>query len=78
MSAFRAGNNEEYIKHVISVLRLLDQKEIKSGILKAFNAVKEIAKKLEPLAAPLPSDATKSVKGERKLQMCHRGNHEGL
>ena len=69
MSAFRAGNNEEYIEHVISVLCLLDQKGIKSDILKAFNAVKEIAKKLEPLATPLPTNATKSVKEERKLQM---------
>jgi len=69
MSAFRAGNNEEYIEHVILVLRLLDQKGIKFDILKAFKVVKEIAKKLEPLATPLPSDAAKSVKEEQKLQM---------
>ena len=43
MSTFQAGNNEEYIEHVILVLRLLDQKGIKSDILKAFKAVKEIA-----------------------------------
>jgi hypothetical protein len=69
MSAFRAGNNEEYIEHVILVLRLLDQKGIKSNILKAFKVVQEIAKKLEPLATPLPSNALKLVKEERKLQM---------
>ncbi len=64
MSAFRAGNNGEYIEHVISVLRLLDQKGSKSDILKAFKVVKEITYKLEPLATPLPTDATKSVKEE--------------
>ena len=69
MSAFWAGNNEEYIKHVISVLCLLDQKGIKTDILRAFKVVKEIAKKLKPLATPLPTDATKSVKEERKLQV---------
>jgi len=68
MSAFRARNNEEYIEHVISVLRLLDQKGIKSDILKAFKVVEEIAKKLKPLATPLPPDASKLVKEERKLQ----------
>jgi len=69
MSAFRAGNNGEYIEHVISVLRLLDQKGSKSDILKAFKVVKEITYKLEPLATPLPSDAAESVKEEQKLQM---------
>jgi len=62
-------NNEEYIEHVISVLRLLDQKGIKSDILKAFKGVKEVDKKLELLATPLPSDLAKSVKEERKLQI---------
>jgi len=68
MSAFRAGNNEEYIEHVISVLRLLDQKGIKSDIRKAFKVVEEIAKTLKPLTTPLPADASKLVKEERKLQ----------
>ena len=69
MSAFWARNNEEYIENVISVLRLLDQKGIKSDMLKAFKVVEEVAKKLKPLATPLPSDASKLVKEEQKLQM---------
>ena len=69
MSAFRAGNNEEYIKHIISVFHLLDQKGIKTDILKAFKVVKEATKKLEPLATALPPDATKSAKEEQKLQL---------
>ena len=68
MSAFRDGNNEECIEHVILVLCLLDQKGIKSDILKAFKVVEEIAKKLKPLTTPLLADASKSVKEERKLQ----------
>jgi len=53
-SAFRAGNNKEYIEHVILVLRLLGQKGIKIDILRAFKVVKEINKKLEPLTTALP------------------------
>ena len=74
MSAFWSRNNEEYIEHVILVLRLLDQKGTKSDILKAFKVVKEIAKKLKPLATPLPSDAAKLVKEEQNCRcpLCQR------
>ena len=68
MSAFWAGNIEEYIEQIISVLCLLDQKGTKSDILKAFKAVEVIAKKLKPLMTPLPTNAPKSVKEEQKLQ----------
>jgi len=43
MSAFHAGNNKDYIEHVILML-----------ILQAFKVVKEATKKLEPLATALP------------------------
>jgi hypothetical protein len=69
MSAFCAGNNEDYIKHVISMLRLLDQKGTKTDILKAFKVVKEATKKLEPLTTALPSDATKSKKEEQNCRL---------
>ena len=69
MSAFCAGNNEDYIEHVISMLHLLDQKGTKTNILKAFKVVKEATKKLKPLTTALPSDATKLEKEERKLQI---------
>jgi hypothetical protein len=69
MSAFRAGNNKDYIEHVISMLRLMDHKGTKTNILKAFKVVKEATKKLKPLATALPSDATRSEKEERKLQI---------
>jgi len=68
MSAFWARNNEEYIEHVISVLRILDQKGIKFNILKAFKVVAKITKKLKPLTIPLPANAPKLVKEEQKLQ----------
>jgi hypothetical protein len=64
MSAFRDGNNEDYIENVISMLCLLDQKGTKIDILKAFKVVKDATKKLEPLTTALPSDATKSEKEE--------------
>ena len=41
MSSIHAGNNEEYIEHIILVLCLLDQKGIKTDILKDFKVVKE-------------------------------------
>jgi hypothetical protein len=64
MSAFRAGNNEDYIEHVILMLCLLDQKGTKIDILKSFKVVKDATKKLKPLATALPSNATKSEKEE--------------
>jgi len=69
MSAFRAGNNEDYIEHVISMLHLLEQKGTKSDTLKAFKVVKEATKKHESLATALPSNETRPEKEERKLQL---------
>ena len=58
----------------LSDVCLLDQKGTKSDILKAFKVVKEIAKKLKPLATPLPSDAAKLVKEEQNCRcpLCQR------
>ena len=78
MSAFRAGNNEDYIEHIISMLCLLDQKGTKTDILKAFKVVKEATKKLEPLATALPSDATKAEKEERKPKTADYHRYGGL
>ena len=69
MSAFRARNSEDYIGHVISMLRLLEQTGTKSDTLKAFKVVNEATKKHESLATALPSNETRSEKEERKLQL---------
>ncbi len=69
MSAFRTGNNEEYLNHVIAMFCLLEQKGVQADILKAFKVVKESKEKIEPLATALPTSGTKSKKEEHKLQL---------
>ena len=36
MVPFRAGSNEDYVNHVIAMIRLVQQKELKSSVEKAF------------------------------------------
>ncbi len=45
MVPFHAGTNEDYINHVIAMIRLVEQKDLKNSVEKAFVTVSEIKEK---------------------------------
>jgi hypothetical protein len=49
MFTFVQGNNKEYLVHVITVKRLLEQKGTIQDVRKAFQVVVEVRKEIEPL-----------------------------
>ncbi len=48
MAAFRYGNNEEFLLHIIAVLQIIEQKGIKTDIRKAFQALIEVRREMKP------------------------------
>jgi hypothetical protein len=48
MAAFAYGNNEEYLIHVIAILRIIEQKGMASDIKKAFQALVEVRREMKP------------------------------
>jgi hypothetical protein len=42
MAAFAYGNNEEYLVHIITILCIIDQKEMALDIKKAWGALVEV------------------------------------
>ncbi len=69
MVPFQAGNNEDYVTHIIAMHQLLEQKESEDDVAKAFGVVLEIKEQLGPLNSALKSEASKSEKEELKLQI---------
>ncbi len=49
MVPFRLGTNEEYVNHIIVMIRLVEQKDFKNSVEKAFAAVSELEEKIGPL-----------------------------
>ena len=48
MVPFRAGSNEDYVNHIIAMLQLIQQKELKSTIEKVSRAILDIRDKIVP------------------------------
>ena len=69
MVPFQAGNNEDYVTHIIAMHQLLEQKESEDDVAKAFGVVLEIKEQLGPLNSALKSEASKSEKEELKSQI---------
>jgi hypothetical protein len=61
MVAFRYGNNEEYLIHIIAVLRIIEQKGMKTDVSKAIQALVEARKEMKPLFE-FPEDDTEAKK----------------
>jgi hypothetical protein len=61
MAAFGFGNNEEYLSHVIAVLRIIKQKGMEMDVRKAFQALVEIRREMKPLFE-FPADKTEAEK----------------
>ncbi len=49
MVPFRSGTNKEYINQVIPMIRLIEQKDLKNSVEKAFVTVSEIEEKVGPI-----------------------------
>jgi hypothetical protein len=49
----RAGSNEDYVNHIISMIRLIQQKELKSSMEKVFVVVSDTRDKIGPLQKKL-------------------------
>jgi hypothetical protein len=68
MSAFRQGNNEEYLVHVIIIKHLLKQKGTVQDVGKVFGAVFELRKQLE-LLLKAPEGKMKAEKDEQREKL---------
>ncbi len=49
MVPFCLGTNEEYINHFIAMIRLVEQKDLKNSVEKAFVTVSKIKEKVGPI-----------------------------
>ena len=71
MSTYRAGNNEDYVNHIISMLHFLEQRKTKDDVSRASKVVKEVKNQIKPLTTTLGSNVSKSEKEGHKLQLSH-------
>jgi hypothetical protein len=70
MAPFQAGNNEDYVSHILVMRCLLEQKETEDDIVKAFETVVSIKdKKLAPLLKCLNMSKVSVDKEELKPQI---------
>ena len=49
MVPFRLGTNKDYINYVIAMIRLVEQKDLKNSVEKAFVTVSKIEEKVGPI-----------------------------
>ncbi len=49
MVPFHSGTNEDYVNHIIAMIRLVEQKDFENSVEKAFAAVSGIKEKVGPL-----------------------------
>jgi hypothetical protein len=68
MSAFRNGDNKEYLIHVIAVMRLIKQKGLAQDIKKAFEVLVEVRREMQLLLEIL-DNKSESKKEEHKKKL---------
>ena len=49
MAPFRSGTNKDYVSHLIAMIRLVEQLDLEKSVEVAFEALKEVEDKIEPL-----------------------------
>ena len=49
MVPFRTGSNEDYVNHIITMIRLIQQKDLENSVEKVFVAASDIDEKIGPL-----------------------------
>ena len=68
MVPFRLGTNEEYINHVIAMIRLIERKDLQNSMEKAFVTVSEIKEKVGPIRKKINlSKSTQEKEGLNKI-----------
>jgi hypothetical protein len=68
MPTYGTGNNEEYLVHVIAILRLVKQKGTAAKVKEAFAALVAVRKESSPLFK-LPDDKTTSKREAQKKKL---------
>jgi hypothetical protein len=68
MHTYGSGNNEEYLIHVIAVLRLVEQKGTAAKVKEAFAALVKVRKEMSPFFN-FPEDKTVAKKEARKKKL---------
>ncbi len=66
MVPFCLGTNEDYVNHLIAMIRLVEQKDLEKSVEVAFAAVKEVEDKIGPLHKKL--NMSKSQQEKDNLQ----------
>jgi hypothetical protein len=59
IAAFGYGNKEEYLIHLIAILRVIEQKGMGMDIRKAFQSLVEVRREMKPLFK-FPDDKTEA------------------
>ncbi len=68
MPTYGSGNNEEYLVHVITVLRLVEQKRTAAEVQEAFAVLVAVRKEISPFFN-FPEDKTVAAKEARKKKL---------
>jgi hypothetical protein len=68
MPTYGSGNNEEYLVHVITVLRLIEQKGTAAEVKEAFAALEKVRKEMSPFFN-FPEDETTAEKEARNKKL---------
>jgi hypothetical protein len=68
MPTYASGNNEEYLVHVITVLRLIKQKGTSADVKEAFAALVKVRKEMSPFFN-FPEDESAAEKEARKKKL---------
>jgi hypothetical protein len=70
MPTYGSGNNEEYLVHVIAVLRLVEQKGTAAEVKETFAALVKVRKEMSPFFN-FPEDKTPAEKEARKKKLAN-------
>jgi hypothetical protein len=68
MPTYGSGNNEEYLVHVIAVLRLVEQKGTAAKVKEAYTVLVKVRKEMSPFFN-FPEDKTVAKKEARKKKL---------
>jgi hypothetical protein len=70
MPTYSSGNNEEYLVHVIAVLRLVEQEGTATEVKEAFAELVKVRKEMSPFFN-FPEDETPAEKEARKKKLAN-------
>ncbi len=69
MVLFRVGSNEDYINHIIAMIRLIQQRDLENSVEKVFVAASDIEEKVGPLYKKLNMSKSSEEKGSLKKKI---------